>query len=486
MEGAVTAKARTEVTEHPEYGAYKHARGLRDAGLSVKIACRMAGMQERTFYRLRQLDTGEEPGTPSDEIRPKERVRHSDSRPHEEYGDAELPSVLGGRVRTNREPAPLPADWQPPSRPTEDDMGKRKGRNAWVGERALAPHDELAEIQKDIEEVITGVDEPEDLEDAAAVEFSDEEQAAIARGERPEETYEERRTEVLFQEASKVSTQEERDADAERQLAEHHPLTGVSDGTRLGDELAEMERADPVVAAAADSLHKLADKIAEDVSMREFQEGRKLCGHTVLWEGKGYICRSERHSPIQAHDFVELSAEDTQRLRRANEEMAASGLGIAPTFEPTPEIAPGLKVNESHEEDGVRVLTNVHLYEIAAVEHPPHGYPASVLPPEEVPDIVLPDGWTTDPLPPPEEVTVEPDIPLAEPEPAEPNDIPDVDPKDVARQKEKGAKEVERWIRSELPGYVQLVKDGYNLDTSVHFKRLLPWQLEEVRRASAR
>lgn len=42
-----------------------------------------------------------------------------------------------------------------------------------------------------------------------------------------------------------------------------HPLVGSSDGTRLGDELAKLERENPDVAAAADRYHRIVERMGK-------------------------------------------------------------------------------------------------------------------------------------------------------------------------------------------------------------------------------
>lgn len=45
-----------------------------------------------------------------------------------------------------------------------------------------------------------------------------------------------------------------------------NPRTGVSDGTRLGDELAELERTDPAVRKAANELNDFLDRCYNDIN----------------------------------------------------------------------------------------------------------------------------------------------------------------------------------------------------------------------------
>lgn len=160
---------------------------------------------------------------------------------------------------------------------------------------------------------------------------------------------------------------------------------------------------------------------------------------------------------------------------------------------------------------------------------PPRPEFSSVLPPEEVPE-----------MQPKEPVTVEPDLPIEEPDP-----LPDQEPEvrvlhdlqihsiaftdqpspfpgagvtiaehhpltagqaamreeadrtlvaptstEVAEQAAKGTEKLKaeaaalkRWRRTELPGLLQLVKQGYNPETSVHFRALTAEQREELHRA---
>src|SRR4051812_21119320 len=94
------------VTDHPLYPAFRHARRLIvAAGMPQALACMQAKISERDYLALDAL------------YRQLPPVRHSTTRPHEEYGDAEPPSCLRGLVRTTRSPSPLPEDWAPPSRP---------------------------------------------------------------------------------------------------------------------------------------------------------------------------------------------------------------------------------------------------------------------------------------------------------------------------------------------------------------------------------
>jgi hypothetical protein len=296
---------REKVESDPWYSAYRHARRLVMAeGLGRAMACFEAKVPEREYARMDQLYRALPP------------VKHSDTRPHETYGDAELPPALRGLVHTTKEPTPLPADWAPPSRPetrrlphVEDEMGKGRSRPPWRrGVPGIDPANELDELVREVEVPVedevqlkphhpmvprppalpaddhqADSDLDGELEDAAAVENTEEEQDQMARGELEEPkdiqpygdiTPQPLDVEFRFEEPKPVETVD---------ITGNIPGIGEVTVLKVPAEVVEDKGA--------------AYSLPEDV-------GHAWCRQQLEYQGVSYTCIKQAHSPLVGHEYA--------------------------------------------------------------------------------------------------------------------------------------------------------------------------------------